>query len=183
MSDYRLVALTPVVIKCFEKMVLSHINGVLRAKKKNLHYAFRNNRLPVDSAALAKHIVLVDTGYSYARVLFVDFSSDFHPVVPLCLVAELRKLGLLREFYDWLLSFPTDRRSIKPNLGVQQGCCLSPALFSFNTLYCDTCHKDTNLLNHVNDLTLIDLITDVCETFYRVVIQWLRRWLRRINWS
>ncbi|KAI3365314.1 hypothetical protein L3Q82_010404, partial [Scortum barcoo] len=70
LNDYRPVALTPVIMKCFERIVLKHIKG---------HHPcwFGSISLP----------------NTYVRMLFVDFSSAFNTVIPDKLILKLHKPG------------------------------------------------------------------------------------------
>ncbi|KAI3373312.1 hypothetical protein L3Q82_006611 [Scortum barcoo] len=69
LNDYRPVALTPVIMKCFERIVLKHIKDIIPAGL---------DQLP----------------NTYVRMLFVDFSSAFNTVIPDKLILKLHNLGL-----------------------------------------------------------------------------------------
>ncbi|KAI3353475.1 hypothetical protein L3Q82_020003, partial [Scortum barcoo] len=72
LNDYRPVVLTPVIMKCFERIVLKHIKDI------------RENRLTEDAVSIALHTALthLQLPNTYVRMLFVDFSSAFNTVIP-----------------------------------------------------------------------------------------------------
>ncbi|KAK3518180.1 hypothetical protein QTP70_033875, partial [Hemibagrus guttatus] len=73
LSDYR-----PVVMKCFEKLVRSHITSLLPASFDSHQFAYRGNRSTEDTVATALHAALchLEKQGSYVRTLFVDYSSE-----------------------------------------------------------------------------------------------------------
>ncbi|KAK3538268.1 hypothetical protein QTP70_033525 [Hemibagrus guttatus] len=77
LNDYRPVALTPVVMKCFEKLVLGHIMSFLPQSFDLYQFAYRSNR---------------STGNAVATAL--DFSSAFNTILPYKLMDKLGGLGL-----------------------------------------------------------------------------------------
>lgn len=57
LNSYRPVALTPVVMKCLERLVLQHIKVSLSASLDPHQYAYRQNR-STDDISTALHVVL-----------------------------------------------------------------------------------------------------------------------------
>ncbi|KAI3359191.1 hypothetical protein L3Q82_002720 [Scortum barcoo] len=88
LNDYRPVALTSTIMKCFE-------------------------RSTEDAIALTLHTALshLDQRDTYVRMLFIDYSSAFNnTIVPSKLVTKLRDLGLnSAALCDWILNFLTGR--------------------------------------------------------------------------
>ncbi|KAI2644416.1 RNA-directed DNA polymerase from mobile element jockey [Labeo rohita] len=84
LNDYRPVALTPIIIKCFERLVLTHLKDSLQSSLDPIQFAYRGNRSTEDAVSIALHSVLthLDSTNTYARMLFVDFSSAFNTVLP-----------------------------------------------------------------------------------------------------
>ena len=76
LNDYRPVALTSVVMKVFERLVLAHLKSITDPLLDPLQFAYRANRSVDDAVNMALHYVLehLDTAGTYARILFVDFS-------------------------------------------------------------------------------------------------------------
>ncbi|KAK3568580.1 hypothetical protein QTP86_009303 [Hemibagrus guttatus] len=83
LNDFRPVALTPIVMKCFEKLVLSHLIACLPPTLDPHQFAYRPNRSTEDAISTAIHLALthLDTNNTYIRMLFIDFSSAF-TVIP-----------------------------------------------------------------------------------------------------
>lgn len=78
LNDYRPVALTSVVMKVLERIVLAHLKSITDPALDSLQFAYRANRSMYDAVNMALHYVLehLDTTGNYARILFVDFSSE-----------------------------------------------------------------------------------------------------------
>ncbi|KAM9828287.1 uncharacterized protein ACBT44_021775 isoform 2-T2 [Syngnathus typhle] len=79
LNDYRPVALTSVVMKSFERLVLNHLKDVTGPLLDPLQFAYRANRSVDDAVNMGLHYILhhLDIPGTYARILFVDFSSAF----------------------------------------------------------------------------------------------------------
>jgi len=58
LNDYRPVALTPVVMKCFEKLVRSHIKTFITSGSDPYQFAYRANRSTEDAVNAALHTAL-----------------------------------------------------------------------------------------------------------------------------
>ncbi len=54
-NDYRPVALTPIPMKCFERLVMQHIKSVLPPSLDPFQFAYRSNRSTDDAIATALH--------------------------------------------------------------------------------------------------------------------------------
>ena len=92
LNDYRPVALTSVIMKCFERLVKDHITSTLPATLDPLQFVFRPNRFTDDAIVIAMHTALsyLDKRNTYVRMLFVDYSSAFNTIVPSKLIISLR---------------------------------------------------------------------------------------------
>ncbi|KAK3539709.1 hypothetical protein QTP70_012032 [Hemibagrus guttatus] len=97
LNDYRPVALTPIIIKCFERVVLAHIQSSIPDTLDPLQYAYRPNRSILDAIAAALHISLshLEDKDTYIRMLFIDYSSTFNTVIPHKLTHKLFALPIL----------------------------------------------------------------------------------------
>jgi hypothetical protein len=71
LNDYRPVALTSVIIKCFERVVKDHITSTLPNTKDTLQFAYLTNRSMDDAIAVALHTALshLDKRNTYVRML------------------------------------------------------------------------------------------------------------------
>ena len=96
LNDYRTVALTSVAMKCFERLVMAHINTIIPGTLDLLQFAYRTNRSTDDAISIALHIALshLDKRNTYVRMLFIDYSSAFNTIVPSKLITKLKTLGL-----------------------------------------------------------------------------------------
>ena len=55
LNDYRPVALTLVANKCFERLVMAHINTIIPETLDLLQFAYRHNRSTDDAISIALH--------------------------------------------------------------------------------------------------------------------------------
>lgn len=80
-NDYRPIALTSVIMKCFERVIKKHICDPLQ-------FAYRAKRSTDDAIALAVHTSLshLERGNSYVRMVFIDYSLAFNTIIPAKLV-------------------------------------------------------------------------------------------------
>ena len=92
LNDYRSVALTSVTTKCFERLVMAHINTIMPESVDPLQFTYRPNRSTDDAISIALHTALphLDKRYTYVRMLFIDYT-----IVPTKLITMLRTLGHL----------------------------------------------------------------------------------------
>ncbi len=143
LNDYRPVALTPILMKCFEWWVMDQINKGIDFSIDPQQYACKRNRCTADAISYVVHMALthLKNRHCYARLLFLDFSSAFNTIIPQTLVHMLEALGLSPALCHWVLDFLTNRRQtvgihnitfsrIILNTGSPQGCVLSPLLYS-----------------------------------------------------
>jgi hypothetical protein len=57
--------------------------------------------------SITRHTALshLDKRNTYARILFIDYSSVFNTIVPTKLIIKLRNLGLNTSLCKWILDF------------------------------------------------------------------------------
>ena len=81
---YRPVALTSVAMKCFERLVMAHINSILPDTLDPLQFEYCPNRSTDDAISIALHTALshLDKRNTYVRMLFIPYSSAFNTIVP-----------------------------------------------------------------------------------------------------
>ena len=58
LNDYRPVALTSVAMKCFERLVMAHINTIIPETLDPIQFAYRTNRSTDDAISIALHTAL-----------------------------------------------------------------------------------------------------------------------------
>lgn len=96
LNNYRLIAHTLVVMKCFERLVAQHIKASLPRTFDPHQFAYRANRSTEDAIKIALHTALSHLEHpgSYVIMLFIDYSSAFNTIIPDILMDNLHSLGL-----------------------------------------------------------------------------------------
>jgi hypothetical protein len=94
-------------MKCFERLVMAHINTIIPETLVPLQFAYRPNRSTDDTISIARHTVLshLDKGNTYVRMLFIDYISAFNTIVPSKLINKLTTLRLNTSFCNSILDF------------------------------------------------------------------------------
>eukprot|EP00061_Rhincodon_typus_P013389 g39731.t1 len=116
LADYCPMALTSIIMKFFQKLVMVHINSSLPICLNPLQFAYRCNRSIGDAISLALHSSLehVDDKDTCVRHLLIDYTSAFNIIILSSLISKLQDLGLGSTLCDWILSFLTCRlQSVK----------------------------------------------------------------------
>ena len=194
LKDFRPVALTPIIAKCFEKLVLSHLKSCLPTSLDPYQFAYRSNRSTEDAISTVLHLALthLDSPKTYVRMLFIDFSSAFNTVIPSKLISKLSQLGISNSLCNWIMDFLTNRpqavklgslysSTITLNTGVPQGCVLSPLLYSLFTHDCAPVYGSNAIIKFADDTTVVGLIREEDETAYRDEVQHLTTWCKNNN--
>ncbi|KAL0163870.1 hypothetical protein M9458_039623, partial [Cirrhinus mrigala] len=112
LNDYRPVALTSLIMKSFEKLVLAYLKDITGPLLDPLQFAYRANRSVDDAVNTGLHFILqhLDKPGTYMRILFVDFSSAFNTIMPTLLQTKLNQLSVPSSICQWITSFLTDRQ-------------------------------------------------------------------------
>ncbi|KAI4893066.1 hypothetical protein NFI96_005396 [Prochilodus magdalenae] len=148
LNDYRPVALTPIVMKCFERIIMSHIQETIPDTRSatvcvpSEPSAF-NTVIPTKLAGKAPH-PRTDKTHPLQRVL--NFLTDRPPV------------------RSELAARTSSTRTV--STGTPQGCVLSPLLYTRFTYDCVASQSNTSIIKFADD-TVIGLITGGDETAYR----------------
>ena len=181
-------------MKCFERIVLSHLKSETSGHMDALQFAYQAKRGVEDATVtLMNHVYkhlepqkVKGTPSPYVRLLFADFSSAFSTVQVDRLSEKLGSMGVNPILIRWINNFITERlqyvhvqggRSsyISTQTGVPQGSVLAPLLF---ILYINdlTSHQDyCKLIKFADDVALIGLLNDD-ETSYRAEIDNFHSW-------
>ncbi|KAI3351053.1 hypothetical protein L3Q82_005595 [Scortum barcoo] len=194
LNDYRPVALTPIMMKCFERLVKDHIISKLPPTFDPLQFAYRPNRSTEDAICSALHLSLthLEEKNTHVRMLFLDFSSAFNTIIPQHLVGKLGLLGFSTPLCNWLLDFLTERPQsvrvgkntssvITLSTGSPQGCVLSPLLFTLMTHDCVPRSATNHIVKFADDTTVVGLIRDDNDLAYREEVEQLVRWCEGNN--
>ncbi|KAK3531616.1 hypothetical protein QTP70_025000, partial [Hemibagrus guttatus] len=164
-NDYRPVALTSVVMKSFERLVLAYLKNITGPLLDPLQFAYRLLRFVDDAVNMGLHVILqhMDKSGTYVRLLFVDFSSAFNTIIPTLLQTKLTQLSVPSSICQWITSFLTDRHQL-----VKLG--------KFTSYSRTTSTGAPRLLKFTDDTTVISLIQDGDESAYRQEIEQLAAW-------
>ncbi len=94
LNDFRLIALTSVLMKTLEKLVRSEILRKTEHVLDPMQFAYRPHRGVEDATVTLLNMLLkhLDNNGTHARPLFVDFSSAFNTIQPHVLARRLLAL-------------------------------------------------------------------------------------------
>ncbi len=189
LNDYRPIALTPIIMKCFERLVMHNIKTSIPNTLDLLQFAYRPNRSTDDAISSTLHLALthLENKDSYVRMLFIDFSSAFNTIIPQQLINKLSLLGLNNSLCNWILDFLTGRpQSVRVghntsstttlSTGAPQGCVLSPLLFTLLTHDCTAKFSSNHIIKFADDTSVVGLISNNDETHYREEVAQLAEW-------
>ncbi|KAK3550604.1 hypothetical protein QTP70_000686 [Hemibagrus guttatus] len=111
LNDYRPIALTPIIMKCFERLIMRQIQDLLPPSLDPMQFAYRPNRSTDDAITTTLHLAPthLDNKDSYVQMLFIDFSSAFNTVIPQHLTEKLSLLGINTSLCNWILDFLAGR--------------------------------------------------------------------------
>jgi hypothetical protein len=141
-SKFRPIACTPVLLKCFEKILLSHI-VCQNFEDDKFQFAYKKSRSTLDAVANVVHTIssALDKKRKGFRLLFLDYSNAFGNLDRSVLCRELSEklsptvINLVQNYFldrKQFTRFNGKTSCILPvNSGVLQGAILSPFFFSF----------------------------------------------------
>jgi len=111
LNDYRPVALTSIVMKCFERIVLKTILSQTQHSLDPFQFAYRKNRSTDDATLtlLNNAYIHLEKPSSYVRILFIDFSSTSNTIQPHLMAPKLLALDMNPKLILWIVSFLTTR--------------------------------------------------------------------------
>ena len=179
-KDYRPIALTSVIMKSLERILLKHLVSTTKDKFDPCQFAYKKGCGTEDAVVTLVHVItkhLDKSNKNYARVLFLDFSSAFNTIQSDILVSKMVQLELNPVLIHWYTSFLTNRvqrvkvnttlsSALTTNVGHPRGVSLA-VLFTLYTDSCRTeecmseCRTDTPhqyILKYSDDTTLISLL-------------------------
>uniref|UniRef100_A0A8C1GTL4 Reverse transcriptase domain-containing protein n=1 Tax=Cyprinus carpio TaxID=7962 RepID=A0A8C1GTL4_CYPCA len=189
-NDYSPVALTPILMKCFERLVMQHIKSALPLPWTPSSLHISPTARPMTPSQLPSTHTSTEKKDSYVRMLFIDFSSAFNTIIPQQLIHKLVQLGLNTSLLDFLTGRPQAVRvgsntssTITLHTGAPQGCVLSPLLFTLLTHDCTSSHNSNLFIKYADDTTVVVLISNRDETNYRSEVSRLPGWCSDNNLS
>ena len=169
LNDFRPVALTSIVMKSFERIILSRLLSHTQPFMDRFQFAYKRNRGTDDATlTLLQHAYShLEKPGSFVRILFIDFSSAFNTIQPHLLAQKLLSYNVTPRLVLWLVQFLVHRTQsvrfhsaissiVNTSTGAPQGTVLSPVLF---TLYTNDCQgtNETPVVKYSDDSALEDL--------------------------
>lgn len=156
-NDYRPVALTSLIMKVLERLLLPHLSKQTRTYQYPLQFAYRSGVGDEDAIIhlLQPTHCHLDKAGSTARIMFFDFSSAFNTIQPDLLCQNLQKTQVKPSTITWINDYLTNRpqfvrlkdcvsNQVVSSTGAPQGTVLSPFLFTLYTsdfqFKSETCH-------------------------------------------
>ena len=111
LNDYRPIALTSILMKCLERLILKQLKLETKEEVDPLQFAYRQNRGVEDAVLTLMHETLahINNKGSYARILFVDFSSAFNTVQTHLLIPKLSAMNVSPHLALWIADFLSNR--------------------------------------------------------------------------
>ncbi|KAK1788752.1 hypothetical protein P4O66_002563 [Electrophorus voltai] len=157
LNDYRPVALTLVMMKCFGKLVGDFITSSLPASIDPLQFAYRHNCSTDNAIAHLLHTTLnhLDKApFNYVKMLFVNYSSTFNTIIPSLLTTKLEDLGLHTSLI---------------------------LLYSLYTYDCTATSSSAIIVKFADDTIVVGLISDNNERAHLEKIKHLENWCQENN--
>ena len=201
-SDYRLINITPVLSKVFERLLAKHLNNFAEKRNlfPNLQFGFRKGLGACNALTITNFVQKVLDSGCKVHMVGLDFSAAFDRVNHKALVFKLRQLGVGGPFLSILTEFLSNRlqrvvvdgqfneyRNVISD--VPQGSVLGPLLFILYTH--DMWFGLENILvSYADDATLLARIpspnmrSDVTESLNRdpsKICTWCNLWGMRLN--
>ena len=200
MNDYRPVALTSVIMKCFEHIFLNFIKSLLPPGFDIYQFAYTANRGVDDAISINIHEILshLEKRKTYCRILFIDYSSAFNTIIPQKLYSKLlNDLHFPIDIANWIMDFMLHRPQVVKignnvsdtlvlSTGTPQGCVLSPKLYSLFTYDCKvTSPADALMVKFADDTTNTGFISNNDETMYREEVANIEQWCDKndLEWN
>lgn len=193
-SDFRPIALTSLVMKCFERLVKKYILSKTQHLLDPLQFAFQESRGVEDAIATLLHLLLshLEKPKAHAKILFADFSSAFNTIKP-CILANMlsSEFSLEPGLIAWIVDFLSGRiQQVRVGAslsdkkttftGSPQGCVLSPLLFILYTNSCSSTFLNRFFMKYADDTALVSLLFDE-EEEHGPVLDYFINWCDKSN--
>ena len=186
-NDLRPVALTSVVMKSAERLVLNQLKSLTLPFLDPLQFAYQAKRNTEDAILftlekLYSHLEMTKCGNS-ARIVYFDFSSAFNTIQPCLLGKKLVKMDISPNIIAWIIDYLTNRQqyvhlkcsdcsssNLTSDTGAPQGTVLAPFLFILYTSDFRADGDGCSLVKFADDTALIGLIKqDNSSTFLELI--------------
>ncbi len=110
-NDFRPIALTSVLCNTMERILAKYLMSSAGSSTDPLQFAYRRNRGTDDAVLTMMNFVTchLQNSNSYARILFLDFTSAFNTMRVDILLERLISLGVNRCLVLWIKDFLLSR--------------------------------------------------------------------------
>ena len=187
LNDFRPIALTSLIAKCMERLVLARLKLQVTPTADPLQFAYRAGRSTDDAiiTLLQNSISHLEKAGSYVRILFLDFSSAFNCMQPHILARKLLDFSVHPDLIRWILEFllkrgqcvrvgSTTSATRHISTGAPQGTVTAPLLF---TTYTDQLRGPDDLapaIKFADDTALPD--TSNSESHFQGAADRIEKW-------
>ena len=194
LNDLRPISLTAAPMKCFEKLYQDMLKPYILPLMDPLQFAYRSKRSTEDAIVffmdcVTKHL---EQPKSYARALFIDYSSAFNTIIPTKLITKFNSMDVPYKLQLWAWNFLNDRTQVviangimssvrKTYTGAPQGCVNSPVFFTAYTNDIVSHSPRCRIIKYADDTVCLGLISNLDETEYRQEINLLDVWCNENN--
>ena len=194
LNDYRPISLTSVPFKTLERIIQDKLRNETSDKLDKLQFSYQKNRSVEDATLTLTNLIYehLEKPNTYARTLFIDFSSAFNTIKPHILIEKLLELGASHSTCLFVLDFMTERKqyvkiddktssTLTINTGSPQGCVLSALLFILYTNHLTSQTKNCHIIKYADDTAIVGLISNNNEDEYFKEIQDCKSWCDNNN--
>lgn len=204
-NNYRGISLSSCLSKLFAKLVHLRLDNFVETNNilKENQIGFRKKYRTSDHILTLKNIV--DRAFrsnKYIFVCFVDLKKAFDSINREALFYKISKMGITSKYLNLLNSIYSDvqysvklstgiTESFASNVGVKQGCILSPLLFNlFMNDLPDTIqdfdpvqlgNSDTNVLMYADDLILMSESKEGLQSCLNNLNVYCSKWNLKVN--
>ena len=142
-ANYRAISLLSIPGKVFSKIILNRMKLKTEEAMKNSQFGFRQGRGTVDAIFIVRQIIEKAREHQVPlHFNFIDFKSAFDTVWRKALWRMMIAIGVDTKIVNIIEALYKDTECaividghitewFKVNIGVRQGCILSPTLFNF----------------------------------------------------
>lgn len=194
-DDYRPVALTSIVMKSLERIMVSKLRSEVQHLLDPYQFAYNNGRGTDDALITTVHSILkhLENPSGYVRLLFMDFSSAFNCILPQIMLSRLQQMEVNPFIVKWYGSFLTERKQqvrvnstlsdmISVSTGAPQGCVSSPLLFILYTNECRTIGRNNFIIKFSDDTAILSLLYNKSDIgIYIQEIEEMVKWCNKHN--